>query len=89
MTSISFKKKIFHASRHLAYQKMNFRQIKKSARRQLLRAKLQNEKKTCVDLSLSTFHDKNLKPTDSRNSAQSIEVRRKLIVGRLEGRIAA
>jgi len=45
MTGISYKKKTFHASRHLAYRKMNLLQIKKSVRRQLLRAKLQNVKK--------------------------------------------
>ena len=45
MTGKSFKKKIFHASRHLAYQKLNFRQIKKSVGRQFLTARLQNEKK--------------------------------------------
>ena len=45
MTGLGFKKKIFHASRHLAYQKLILHQIKKSVRRQLLRAKLQNEKK--------------------------------------------
>ena len=72
MTGLGFKKKIFHASRHLAYRKLNLCQIKQSVRRQLLRAKLQNEKKTCVELSFSTSFNKNLMQIDARNSVQSI-----------------